>query len=297
MDQRVRVGVGRGKGVELNYQIYGNGPNKVLFVMGLGCPLGNWKMQIDAFRVSPDGPINERFQLCAFDNRGTGRSTVRLGRYTTDMMARDALDLLSSHKIHPDAPSGGMISQKMTLMTMESKDLPRIESLTLASTHYGGPYSSIPKEGRQLSRKKIFAFTKKRKTDLSLRGLMSKSYLSDPAKYESAAKFLMETGSSSPHYRGLLSQLHAINGHSLSDVELKKMSEMGVPIGIICGSEDVLVDTRNSDALNDILHPSQYVIIRADEVGVGHANHLERPEEFNRAMIRNILRAGERSSL
>lgn len=75
--------------VALYYELHGHGSQKVLFIMGklflgrtewlhqgLMTPLWEWTPQIDYFKDSAE------FQICVFDNRGIGRSSVPSGRYT-----------------------------------------------------------------------------------------------------------------------------------------------------------------------------------------------------------------------
>jgi len=134
----VKVDKGR---VKLYYELFGEGEQKILFVMGLGAAGYAWLPNIEWLTQN-----HPEYQSCIFDNRGIGKSDVPSGRYTTTMLAKDALDLVDSlgwHKFHVVGISmGGMISQELSLL---AKD--RILSLSLGVTHSGGPGSFPPLAG------------------------------------------------------------------------------------------------------------------------------------------------------
>ena len=101
--------------------------------MGLGGDHYMWKPQIDYFSKRP-----HEFQTLVYDNRGVGFSDQVRGRFTTNSMARDALDVMNhigwKSNIHLIGLSmGGMITQEIAKL-----DLPRFRSMTLISTIAGG---------------------------------------------------------------------------------------------------------------------------------------------------------------
>merc|ERR1712137_771531 len=100
--------------VKLYYEVYGppSAPEKLLMVMGLGTAGTAWLHNVEGILESEDD-----FQICIFDNRGIGRSSVPPGRYTTKMMANDAVALVNHlgwDRFHVVGVSmGGMISQEI----------------------------------------------------------------------------------------------------------------------------------------------------------------------------------------
>eukprot|EP01134_Creolimax_fragrantissima_P001394 CFRG1394T1 len=120
------------------YKIIGKGPVFVVFIQGLLCDSSYWDEQYEHFRNSSE------FQILMLDNRGIGKSSSHIGRYTTKEMAKDVkslMDYLGWQKVHIVGVSmGGMISQELVLLLGEE----RVLSLVLVSTHAGGWANLLP---------------------------------------------------------------------------------------------------------------------------------------------------------
>lgn len=78
-------------GKTLSYEIHGTGSEKIILVMGLLASRYSWRETVDHF-MSKDG---DKYSVLVYDNRGVGKSSAPWGRYTTGMLAADALDLLN----------------------------------------------------------------------------------------------------------------------------------------------------------------------------------------------------------
>ena len=94
-------------------------------------------------------PLEEGFDVVAFDNRGIGLSAPVDGPFTIVEMAEDTaglLDELGLESAHVVGISmGGMIAQELALAHPE-----RLRSLTLGCTYCGGPGSQLmPEENLQ----------------------------------------------------------------------------------------------------------------------------------------------------
>jgi pimeloyl-ACP methyl ester carboxylesterase len=72
-------------GVELYYEERGSG-RPMLLVAGIPAVAGDWAPLAE--------PLAESRRVVAFDNRGSGRSTITPGPYTTASLAADAIALL-----------------------------------------------------------------------------------------------------------------------------------------------------------------------------------------------------------
>ncbi|KAK2008212.1 glycylpeptide N-tetradecanoyltransferase [Colletotrichum eremochloae] len=120
------------------YEIHGNGPKKIVWIMGLGGSRNLWKRQTRYF-----GHQNSaQYSSLVFDNRGVGKSAKPNCRYTTLEMAKDLVELLRQIGwLDTDSQSyprdlniagislGGMIAQEVSLLIPR-----RIQSLILIST-------------------------------------------------------------------------------------------------------------------------------------------------------------------
>src|SRR5881409_1631380 len=97
-------------GARIHYEVHGSG-EPVLLIMGLGSNAYGW------WRTIPW--LAERYEVVAFDNRGTGRSDVPDGPYSIAQMAADAAGVLdaaghaTAHVV--GASLGGMIAQRFAI--------------------------------------------------------------------------------------------------------------------------------------------------------------------------------------
>ncbi|KAF0926508.1 hypothetical protein E2562_025998 [Oryza meyeriana var. granulata] len=162
------------EGVRLFYRRYGRGATKVLLVIGLAGTHDSWGPQIKGLTGSlepaddeaeaqrtdeesgdaaaAEGDDGDGIEVCCFDNRGVGRSSVLPHKscYSTAIMAKDALalmDHLGWKKAHVFGHSmGAMISCKLAAMSPQ-----RICSLALLNVT-GGGFQCFPKvDGQMLS--------------------------------------------------------------------------------------------------------------------------------------------------
>jgi pimeloyl-ACP methyl ester carboxylesterase len=125
--------------IEIHYQTHGNpnAANKVILISGLGAICSQWDYQVEYLSKLED------FQICVFDNRhlvlfsnfrGAGFSDAPGGKYTTTMLADDALALIDYLKWDSvnvvGLSMGGMIAQELAFKLQN-----RVASLALLSTY------------------------------------------------------------------------------------------------------------------------------------------------------------------
>ena len=95
---------------DIYYEIHGRG-YPLLMIQGWGMDITGWQTIIE--------PLSNVFMVIVFDNRGTGRSELTPGNYTTRQLADDAaalLDHLQIDNAHVLGWSmGGMIAQEFVL--------------------------------------------------------------------------------------------------------------------------------------------------------------------------------------
>src|SRR5205809_4052317 len=122
-------------GIQLHYQIDGDGPGTIVLINGLADDLETWVLQMDDF-------LGAGYRVVRIDNRGVGRSDAPPGPYTSRMLADDAkalVDELGISGFHLMGTSmGGMISQEYAINY--GSDL---KSATFSSTYASpGPFCS-----------------------------------------------------------------------------------------------------------------------------------------------------------
>ncbi|MFL5953132.1 MAG: alpha/beta fold hydrolase [Gaiellaceae bacterium] len=262
-------------GIDLNYQLEGEGEETIVLVNGLADELETWVFQMDDL-------VGAGYRVLRFDNRGVGQSSAPAGPYTTKGFAEDAkalVDELGLRDFHLAGVSmGGMIAQQYALAYGSD-----VRSLTLACTYAApGPFCSrmfamwadlAPKLGVPFVMRDVtlWAFTvpffEEREEELK--------------EFEAAMADMAQP------LEAYLAQLSSIRTHDCTD----RLGEISVPTLVLAGEEDILIPVRLSRRLHEGIPGSQWRTTKG-----GHACVWEHPSEFNGALLEfvNAHRGGER---
>ncbi|KAF8955071.1 hypothetical protein BGZ46_002741 [Entomortierella lignicola] len=129
----IEVGHNRDKKVpfKLYYEKAGNGPKKLLLIMGLNSPGSAWEPVFEHFSKNPE------YTTVIFDNRGVGHSDAPKGLYATSQMAQDTLELLDGLGWKKDVNVAGVSMGGMISLELVLADPARFSSLVLTSTNAG----------------------------------------------------------------------------------------------------------------------------------------------------------------
>jgi 3-oxoadipate enol-lactonase len=266
-------------GISLNYEVHGTG-EPVLMIMGLAVGLVGWRFQVEDL-------AGEDWQLCIFDNRGVGLSSVPRPPYSMDRLAADALalmDHLGWQRAHVVGVSmGGMIAQHVALTAPH-----RVRSLALLATHAGG-WGGRPTRtaiGGVLSSHFSGSTRLRRRALLAM--LHSPQYLAEAGREVVEAR-LRETLLHNPPPRlGMLGQLSAIFRHRT----LHRLSTLAaLPTLVITGTSDAMVRPENSVIIARLIEAE---LLRFE--GSGHAIHVEHREAVNAALQRLFVGAPREAS-
>ncbi|KAL6877603.1 hypothetical protein ACP4OV_012818 [Aristida adscensionis] len=304
---------GEGDEVRIFYQRYGHGATKVLLIIGFAGTHESWGPQVKgltgaaepADEESPadddgDGGAAEGVEVCCFDNRGVGRSSVppRKSQYTTVIMAKDALalmDHLGWRKAHVFGHSmGSMIASKLAAMAPE-----RVASLALLNTT-GGGYQCIPKVDWQtvsLACRFLRARTPEQRAILDLEVHYTREYLDEAVGsstrrqilYQEYVKGLSSSGMQSRH--GFEGQMNACWTHKLSSKELDMIRSAGFLVVIIHGRDDVVAQLYHARRLAEKLQPAAKLV----ELHGGHLVSHERSAEVNMSLM-EMIKASPKSN-
>jgi pimeloyl-ACP methyl ester carboxylesterase len=251
-------------GIELAYEMHGDGPETLVLVNGLADTKESWEAQVPAFA--------ERYRVVAFDNRGVGGSSMPEGPYTTAQMAEDChglVEALGLDRFHLLGTSmGGMIAQEYAIAHAD-----RLLSASFCNTYaHPGPFclrmfsiwrDAVPHLGVGFTQRDVvlWAFT----TDFF---------------EEREAELLEIEGymAANPMPEGpYLAQLSSIETHDTRG----RLGAVTCPVLTLAGEGDLIIYPKLSRRLHDELPNSTWA-----ETKGGHACLWEYPDEFNANVLR-----------
>ncbi|XP_028806698.1 uncharacterized protein LOC114761492 [Neltuma alba] len=304
--------------IKIFYRTYGHGPTKVLLIIGLAGTHDSWGPQIKALtgtvlpneddsgdadwnsadqRCGADNESGGGIEVCAFDNRGMGRSSVptKKSAYTTKIMANDAialLDHLGWKKAHVFGHSmGAMIACKLAAMAPD-----RVLSLALLNVT-GGGFECFPKLNRQtfsIAYRFLKAKTPELRAAVDLDTHYSKEYLEEyvgnekrrTILYQQYVKGISASGMQSNY--GFEGQVNACWRHKMTRSEIELIKSAGFLVSVIHGRFDVIAQIYYARRLAERLYP----MARMVDLFGGHLVSHERTEEVNQALL-DLIKASE----
>ncbi|GFS32227.1 alpha/beta-Hydrolases superfamily protein [Actinidia rufa] len=312
-------------GIKIFFRNYGHGPVKILMITGLAGTHDSWlpptpnddqlsavDRDDDQLRaVNRDGDDEGSVEVCAFDNRGMGRSSVptKKSEYTTRIMAKDAIalmDHLGWRKAHVFGHSlGAMIACKLAALVPD-----RVLSLALLNVT-GGGYECFPKLDRQtlsIAIRFLKAKTPEQRAAVDLETHYSKVDIVVHLEYHCPVlphqdkigaliwnTFVQEyvkgiSASGMQSNDGFDGQINACWTHKMSRTELESIRSAGFLISVIHGRHDIIAQLHYAKRLAGKLQPFARMI----ELHGGHLVSHERTEEVNQALV-ELIDASERN--
>jgi pimeloyl-ACP methyl ester carboxylesterase len=237
----------------------------LLLIQGLGYATWAWRHQL--------GPFSERFRVIAFDNRGAGRSEKTPGPYSIEGLADDAVGVLQGRRAHVLGISmGGYIAQTLALRHPEL-----VERLVLGCTGSGGPENvTTPK-----------ATTDEWEAHAHLptpefaRATMHLSFApgwadEHPEELEDLLAARLEFSTPMEAWRAQYDACWGFVGR------VSPLERIEAPTLVLHGDADRIVPYENGLHLARRIPHTELVTFP----GTGHLLFLERPREFNEAVLR-----------
>ncbi|KAL9432815.1 hypothetical protein AB3S75_027767 [Citrus x aurantiifolia] len=300
-------------GIKIFYRTYGRGPIKVILITGLAGTHDAWGPQLKGL-AGTDKPNDDDetilqdsvesgdggggIEVCAFDNRGMGRSSVpvKKNEYTTKIMAKDVIalmDHLGWKQAHVFGHSmGAMIACKLAAMVPE-----RVLSLALLNVT-GGGFQCCPKLDLQTLSIAIRFFrakTPEKRAAVDLDTHYSQEYLEEHVGsstrrailYQEYVKGISATGMQSNY--GFDGQIHACWMHKMTQKDIQTIRSAGFLVSVIHGRHDVIAQICYARRLAEKLYP----VARMIDLPGGHLVSHERTEEVNQALI-DLIKASEK---
>lgn len=246
--------------LEVYYEEWGEGA-PLLLVAGIPAIANDWTSLAE--RLAPGR------RVIAFDNRGSGSSSVTPGPYSTAQLAGDAVALLDHLRIERadvfGMSMGGMIAQEIAL-----RHPSRVSHLVLGCTNAGFRHATQPP--RETGR--AFAM----QTDdwaERIRALVGFAFAST-ADRDMLEAFIEKKSADVQDTAGYDAQIQAVLAHDALD----RLERIEAPTLVITGDDDRVIPGVNSEALAERISGARLEVI----AGAGHLFFIERPEETVRVL-------------
>ena len=244
-------------GVELYYEVHGEGPAVVL-AHGAGGNHLSWWQQVPQ--------LSQHFRCVTFDHRGFGSSLDLPDGPGADAFIEDLRQLLDHLGIERTA----LVAQSMggwTSLGFSSRYPDRVTALALCDTTAGIDDPEVAREMKSLQATMQGPLTV----------VLQRAYSAQFPQREPARCFLYQ-------------QISGLNVHVPTDL-LTKLSAMRhrvepiverrVPTILLVGEEDALTPAKTMELMARRIPHARFVKVPA----AGHSVYFERPDEFNRVVL------------
>jgi len=251
-------------GVDINYELEGDGKETIVLINGLADDLTTWFGQVPDFLAAG-------CRVLRFDNRGIGKSGRPKGPYTTAQMAQDAkalVDSLGVKDFHLVGVSmGGMISQEYALAYQSD-----LRSLSLCCTYAApGPFCSRMFKLWQDMAPVMGVPTVMR--DVTLWAFTQDFFLNQEPTLK---EFEAAMAALDMPVEAYLAQLNAIQVHDTRS----RLKSIKVPTMVLAGADDILIPMNLSEQLHSLIPGADFATAKG-----GHAFLWEYPQPYNEAVL------------
>ncbi|WP_322820083.1 alpha/beta fold hydrolase [Chloroflexus sp.] len=252
-------------GVQLRYDDAGSGqPVVLLHAFPLSAAL--WRAQLST--------LSDRMRMIAPDLRGFGGSLATPLPQSLDDYATDVLALLDTLNIEravlAGLSMGGYIAFALLRRAPE-----RISGLLLADTR-----ATADSEETRAARA-VNARIALEEGSAALAGRMLLNLVAPGASEALRAELLSIAAANPPE--GIAAALHTMAARPDSTPLL---AEIRVPTTVVVGAEDTLTPPAEAQVMHSAIADSRFVVIPH----AGHLSAIERPAEFNLALVELVMR-------
>jgi 3-oxoadipate enol-lactonase len=257
-------------GVQLHYRLDGpEGAPVVVLVNSLGTDLRMWEPQVAA--------LAQRHRVLRHDTRGHGKSATPKGPYTIDMLADDALDLIS----HAGATRFyvvGISLGGLQALTVGLRRPPGLAGIAICDSRIDVPSESAKAmdDRVQLARERGMAPIAEAMIE---RWFTPPTLAAKPDYLDTVRQMLLATS-----VEGFAGCINAIRHSGLSH----RLVTLRVPTLFLAGDQDAALPV---DLMREV--QSQVPGARAAIIpGAGHLSNLEQPVAFNEALLAFLGQVG-----
>jgi 3-oxoadipate enol-lactonase len=245
----------RAQDIELHYEARGSGEPPLLLIAGIPAVASDWALLA--------GPLSARRRVIAYDNRGSGESTVTPGPYTTRQLAADGVALLDALGIQQadvfGISLGGMIAQELALGWPD-----RVRRLVLGCTHAGLAHAArMPRETGRAFALETDDWSER------MRALAPFAFAHgvDGALLDA---FIGKKSKDVQDPAGYAGQIQAVLAHDTYE----RLPQIAAPTLILTGDDDQVIPGESSDVLHERIPGSRLEVIN----GTGHLFFIEEPD-------------------
>lgn len=241
----------------------------IVFLHGFPLHRGMWAPQLAAFQ--------QTHRCLAPDLRGFGESTAGTEQLTIDRLADDVAAFLE-HLLVRRATIVGLSMGGYVALALWRRHRERIASLVLADTRASGD-----SEEARAKRAEMIGIARAGGSavvaDKQITGLLGKTTRESKPDLVASTRAMV----ASANIDSIVAGLEAIRDRSDSTPQL---STINVPTLIVCGEEDAITPAKEMRDLAAVIPGAELEIVE----GAGHLANLERPVEFNAAILRFLSR-------
>ena len=251
----------KANGIEIHYEIEGNGPWLTLS-HSLACNLHMWDPQMAV--------LTKKFKVLRYDTRGHGQSSAPAGEYTLEQLANDVKGLLDGLKIKQThwagLSMGGMIGQAFAL-----KYPGVFQSMVLADTASRRPPEAAKMWGDRIKTAREHGM------EALVESTLARWFTEPYRKAQPAVMKRIGDDIRNTPMAGFIGCCHAISRLDYLD----RLKEIKVPALIMVGEEDHGTPPEAARSIQQNLPGSELKIIPS----AAHLSNIEQADEFNRTMM------------
>lgn len=217
--------------------------------------------------------LTERYRVLRYDTRGHGATDTTEGPYSIEMLANDAAALIDALGVGPvhflGLSMGGMIGQRLAAARPEL-----VRSLCLCDTA-----SEMPTVEMWNTR---IATAEQHGIEGLLRGTIQRWFTPEFIARSPAAVGFVEGMIRDTAAKGYIGCASAVRDMSQTHI----LSRIRTPTLVLIGAKDPACTPAQGDVLHANIAGSEKVVIE----DAAHLSNIEKPQEFNDAILRFIAR-------
>jgi 3-oxoadipate enol-lactonase len=255
----------RVRDIEMAYDESGDG-TPVVLLHGFPFNRSMWRGQAEA--------LGATFRVVAPDLRGQGETPLgeASGAVTMEQMASDVAALLDELNVGR-AVVGGLSMGGYVALAFRRVFPERVRALVLADTRAGADTDDA-RRTREETAKRALAEGMEPIADAMLPKLLSgETRAQRPDVVERVRAMMLATNPAGA--------AAALRGMAQRRDQTNLLEEIAVPTLIVVGRDDAVTPPAEAEAMRDRVAGSRLVVVE----GAGHLSNVERPEEFNLALV------------